>query len=199
MADVAQSVPSPLAGLNLASEPEVARLAEGPARARLVLRANPATVARLLQWADVAVPPRINTARVTEQRVVLQLGPDEWWILSAGETPAALSHIVTQSAGGAAYSLVDVSDRTIGLILAGPAVEDVLASGCPLPLSLPACPVGRATRTLFAKAEIVLWRQALDRFHLEVGRSFAPYVAALLGSAIREEAALRRWRGDTTV
>ena len=37
------------------------------------------------------------------------------------------------------------------------------------------------TRTVFAKAEIVLWRRAEQRFHLEVARSFAAYVHELLG------------------
>jgi len=36
------------------------------------------------------------------------------------------------------------------------------------------------TRTVFAKAEIVLWRTQPEQFHLEVWRSFAPYVWELL-------------------
>ena len=50
-------------------------------------------------------------------------------------------------------------------------------------------PVGMATRTLFEKAEIVLWRIAPDSFHLEVWRSFAPYVWDLLDTVRKEEAA----------
>jgi sarcosine oxidase subunit gamma len=39
------------------------------------------------------------------------------------------------------------------------------------------------TRTLFAKAEIVLWRTRPDMFRIEVWRSFAPYVQGLLEEA----------------
>jgi len=42
------------------------------------------------------------------------------------------------------------------------------------------------TRTVFAKAEIVLWRTAPDAFRIEVWRSFTDYVARLLGEAARE-------------
>jgi sarcosine oxidase, subunit gamma len=42
------------------------------------------------------------------------------------------------------------------------------------------------TRTMYDKAEIVLWRRAPDRFHLEVWRSFARYVEGLLRIAEAE-------------
>jgi sarcosine oxidase, subunit gamma len=42
------------------------------------------------------------------------------------------------------------------------------------------------TRTVLAKAEIVLWRRAHDSFHLEVWRSFAGYVSGVLAEAARE-------------
>jgi sarcosine oxidase subunit gamma len=58
----------------------------------------------------------------------------------------------------------------------------VLTSGCPLDLSAQAFPVGMVARTLFHKAEIVLWRRE-EGFHLEVWRSFAPYVAGHLAAA----------------
>ena len=87
-------------------------------------------------------------------------------------------------------AVVDVGDRAIGLIISGPRVEAILATGCPLPLTEAAFPIGRATRSLYAKAEIVLWRRGPTTFHLEIGRSFTPYVAALLAKAIDQEAAL---------
>ena len=56
----------------------------------------------------------------------------------------------------------------------------------PLDLDQAAFPVGMCTRTLFGKAEIVLWRKADDAFRVEVWRSFAPYVLGCLGEACRE-------------
>ena len=67
----------------------------------------------------------------------------------------------------------------------GPQAALLLSSGCPLDLDAHAFPVGMCTRTMLAKAEVVLWRTAAEAFHLEVWRSFAPYVTQFLAEAAR--------------
>ena len=84
-------------------------------------------------------------------------------------------------------SLVDIGDREIALALEGPAALDLLATGCPLDLAR--MPVGAGTRTVFDTVQVVLTREAEDRFRLEVWRSFAPHVRALLAIAAEELAA----------
>jgi sarcosine oxidase subunit gamma len=42
------------------------------------------------------------------------------------------------------------------------------------------------TRTVLAKADIVLWRIADDVFHVEAWRSFSGYVGALLAEIAAE-------------
>jgi len=84
------------------------------------------------------------------------------------------------------HSLVDISQRQIALHISGERVAQVLSAGCPLDLHLQAFPVGMCTRTLLAKAPIVLWRTAPDEFHLEVWRSFSLYVQQLLHEVSRE-------------
>ena len=61
----------------------------------------------------------------------------------------------------------------------------VLSAGCPLDLRLKSFPVGLATRTLFDKADIVLWRRAETDFRVEVNRSFAPWLAEAMIEAAR--------------
>src|ERR1700727_1814641 len=68
-------------------------------------------------------------------------------------------------------------------ILRGRAAARVLNARGPLDLDLKAFAVGFATRTLFDKVEIVLWRRADTTFHIEIWRSFAPYLAASLAEA----------------
>src|SRR6185312_10888773 len=101
----------------------------------------------------------------------LWLGPEEWLLLLAPGT-------VPQT--GDAGSLVDVSHRTLGFRLSGRGAALLLNGGVPLDLALPAFPVGGCTRTIFEKAEIVLWRQDEMRWHVEVARSFVPYFRDLL-------------------
>ncbi len=132
----------------------------------------------------------------TSTHAALWLGPDEW-LLIAPDDSARLQHLQARLAGKPA-SLVDVSHRNIGLTITGPRAADVLASACPLDFDLSAFPVGMCTRTIFGKAEVMLWRTGpqtsdpmpwpgtswLDTFRLEAGRSFAPYVTALLAEAV---------------
>jgi sarcosine oxidase subunit gamma len=115
----------------------------------------------------------------------LWLGPDEWLIV--GHTPSdRWGPDLASRLGDVPGAFVDVSHRQVGLSVYGPLAEAILASGCALDLSIGAFPTGMCTRTMFAKAEIVLWRTGKEVFHLEVWRSFAGYVRALLREAADE-------------
>jgi sarcosine oxidase subunit gamma len=70
--------------------------------------------------------------------------------------------------------------------VSGEDAADVLNAGCPQDLSLAAFPVGAVSRTLFGKAEVVIFRVTEDTFRLECWRSFAEYVGGLLGEAVSE-------------
>jgi sarcosine oxidase, subunit gamma len=118
------------------------------------------------------------------QRIALHLGPDEWWLIAPESERDAL--IASSYALPPGNSAVDVSHRDAALILDGPAVGEVLNAGCPLDFDLAAFPVGMCTRTIFGKAEIVLWREAENRFRLDAGRSFMPYITGLLTEAVRD-------------
>ena len=81
---------------------------------------------------------------------------------------------------------MDVSHRQVALELSGPHAAWLLEAQCPLPLHVAAFPVGMCTRTVFAKAEILLWRTDLQTFRVEVARSFTGYVVDLLREIARE-------------
>jgi sarcosine oxidase subunit gamma len=90
---------------------------------------------------------------------------------------------------GLPHALIDVSHRQVAIEVAGAGAARLINAGVPLDLDLAAFPVDMATRTLLLKAEIVLWRRGAERFRLEVARSFAPYVAAILTASARDQAA----------
>jgi sarcosine oxidase subunit gamma len=130
-------------------------------------------------------PSELGPAGEGAGRAALWLGPDEWLLIADGGDAADIGGVLESVLDGTAHSLVDVSHRQIGLAASGPAVARVLNAGCPLDLDLKAFPVGFATRTLFDKIEIVLWRRAEASFHVEVWRSFAPYLTGSLAEAAR--------------
>jgi sarcosine oxidase subunit gamma len=84
---------------------------------------------------------------------------------------------------------VDISDRQVAIPLQGPGAALILNAVMPLDLHLDAFPVGMATRTVFERADVMLWRTGEQAFHIEVWRSFAPYVEGLIDLIARENAA----------
>jgi sarcosine oxidase subunit gamma len=149
-----------------------------PPSTRLSVRGGPEAARRLGTAFGVELSTDVLRARQAGERVTLWLGPDEW-LLIAGED-AGLAGDLDHALAGEPGSVVDVSHRNAGLDVSGEAVARVLNTGCPLDLGLAAFPVGMCTRTVLAKADVVLWRQAEDRFHLECWRSFVPYVIDFL-------------------
>ena len=117
------------------------------------------------------------------QRAALWLGPDEWLLIAPEDEAAAVAHDIAEALAGIPHALVAVGHRNLGIEIAGAAAATVLNSGCPLDLDLEAFPVGMCTRTVLAKAEIVLWRTAAHTFRIEVWRSFASYVWQFLDQA----------------
>jgi sarcosine oxidase subunit gamma len=156
-----------------------------PPAARLLLQADThARVAAAAVW-GVPFSEESCRARTGAARATLWLGPDEHLMWQESREAALPVAELEQALAPFAHSLVDISHRQIALEISGPEAAVILAGACPLDLSLQAFPVQMCTRTVLAKAEIVLWRTAPEIFHLEVWRSFQAYVEALLREIAR--------------
>ncbi len=189
MADVLLESRSPLEGYAFPAAPPFTLL-EAAAASRFILRGAEAVRVAGGMAFGVEPPSRLGPAGESEGRAALWLGPDEWLLIADGADAADIVAMLESVLEGTAHSLVDVSHRQIGLIASGPAAARVLNAGCPLDLDLKAFPVGFATRTLFDKVEIVLWRRAETSFHIEIWRSFAPFLVGSLAEAAR---GARQW------
>lgn len=146
---------------------------------RAVLRCPPTMVDIVGKRLGIALPQQACRAAIEGKLAALWLGPDEWLLLTDDAGDEWVAELQTRL-GDALCALVDVSHRQVALAVRGPQAEMILASGCALDLSPAAFPEGMCTRTMYDKAEIVLWRVAADAFHVEVWRSFARYVEELL-------------------
>lgn len=157
-----------------------------PGAARFVFRGDAA--ARLAAGGALGAPLSATPGRVVTHatRVALALGPDEHLLIVPESDAAAVAAEIGSALADRPHSLVDVSHRQVALELRGPHAEWLLAAACPLPLHPEAFPVDACTRTVFAKAEIVLWRTGPDTFRVEVARSYCRYVVDLLGEVARE-------------
>ena len=157
-----------------------------PPATRLSLRGAADARAAAAPSFGVELPSDPCRAAVRADRAALWLGPDEHLLLAAETDAAAVGAALGAALAGIPHSLVDVSHRQIAFAVRGPHAEWLLAHGCPLDLDAAAFPVGMCTRTVFAKAEVLLWRTGPDVFRVEVWRSFADYVIALLAETALE-------------
>jgi sarcosine oxidase subunit gamma len=168
------------------SLPTAAWLAAEPPLSRLIFRGDAAARAAAGQAFGVELPATACRAATHGGRSALWLGPDEHLLLAPDGEAAGIEASIASALVSQAHSLVDVSHRQVGVKVHGPHAAWLLESQCPLPLNLRDFPVGMCTRTLFGKAEIVLWRPATEVFRLEVWRSFSLYVVQLLHEVARE-------------
>jgi len=178
------------AALRRAVDLPTAAWLESPAPAtRFILRGEAAARAAAGQGFGLSLPETACRASTDGNRAALWLGPDEQLLLAPDAEAELIEASLARALQGHAHSLVDVSHRQVGIGLHGPRAEWLLQSQCPLPLNLRDFPAGMCTRTIFGKAEIVLWRPAEQVFRLEVWRSFATYVVELLREIDRESVA----------
>jgi sarcosine oxidase, subunit gamma len=178
MADLSHARRAPF----LATSPGVRPL---PPAARWILRGGPKVRLAAEGALKLAVPAAACRAAAAGNSAALWLGPDEWLLISGVQAADETAVELRTALLGLPHSLVDVSHRQVALEVSGGDAPLLVAAGCPLDLDAAAFPVGMCTRTMLAKAEIVLWRTGADVFRIEVWRSFAPYVSAFLSEAAR--------------
>jgi len=182
MLDLATTRQGPLDALIDGLRPSAAaELSVMQPRAKSVLRCRPDGIAAAGKAFGVVLPCACRAA-ISGNRAALWLGPDEWLLLAPPEeAPAIIGQVSV--ALGASCSLVDVSHRSVALMVKGPQAAALINHGCPLDLSSAAFPVGMCTRTLFEKAEIILWRTEERTYQMEIERSYATYVWRMLAAA----------------
>lgn len=159
-------------------------LEELPYAPRYSLRVRPENRATLAQALGLDLPEKVGHRATTGETEALCLGPDEWTLLT---TEAHRAPLIAAGAGAYAaipHSLVEISDREITLRLSGPQALTALTAGCPRDVE--ALPTGRAARTLFDTATVILWRDGADSFRMDVWRSFLPHVLAILAKVSTE-------------
>lgn len=186
MSDVAARVPFAFA--------ETTWLRAVPVAARFVFRGD--ETARLAAAASFGVSLAADVGRAATHgaRAALSLGPDEQLFIVPEHEAGTFAADLGRALAGWPHSLVDVGHRQVAFELHGAHAAWLLAAECPLPLDLESFTVDACTRTVFAKAGIMLWRTRPDVFRIEVARSYGRYVVELLGEVARE---LPEDRGDT--
>lgn len=158
------------------------RITPAAPASRVALRAPQESLAALSTALGITVPNAPKTSGSKGGRSALWLGPDEWLVID--ENGADLMAMF--AGAGVLHSATDVSHRNVGIVVSGPGAELTLSAGCPQDVSLHAFPVGACTRTIFGKAEVVIFRTEDDTFRVECWRSFADFVFGLLAEGAED-------------
>ncbi|MDI9349367.1 MAG: sarcosine oxidase subunit gamma family protein [Candidatus Symbiobacter sp.] len=192
--DVRAAAAAPILAMTGWDKPQAGiKLTTAPPAGRFNLRGSPEYCRRICEKMSLALPPKMLQAAGGNQNAVLWLGPDEYYLYTEDADKAA--HLAASAASNAAPdhgSLVDNSHRFVGFHIEGENVATLLMAYCPLDVTAAAFPVGKATRTIMAKIDVLLWRQSETKFHIEIARSFAQYGLRLLAFAASNQAALRQ-------
>lgn len=172
------AVLAPLPGLSCDS----ASVRPLPPNHQWSLRARISDIPRLADAWQAPLPTAPLSSTTLEDRYAFRLGPDEW-LLIADCADAAVGLASLPQAP--AFSVVDISHRDLTWSIAGPNAASVLAAGCPLDFAEAAFPIGRATRSVYGQAEVILWRPSHEsEWQIRFLRSFCDYMTRHLAQSI---------------
>ncbi len=168
------------------AESKAARVSILAAQARFSLRAR-GDLAPLNAALGLSLPDRIGTRAASGEIEVLRLGPDEWTIVAP---TAEINRLIAACAGVYAdlpHSLVDISGREVTLLIEGPQAAELLTLGCARDIET--IGIGEGRRTIFDGVTVVLWRDAENRFRMDIWNSFVSHLGHLLETGCKELAA----------
>jgi sarcosine oxidase subunit gamma len=154
-----------------------------PPGAQFIFRGPPDAMKLAGTSFGVSLPQTACRAIATGGRAALWLGPDEFLLLAEADEECAIEAAIAAALGPVPHALVSVSHRNTALEVSGTHAARLLNAGCPLDLDEQAFPTTMCSRTVLAKAPIVLWRTAPHSFYVGAWRSFAPYVWEFLVEA----------------
>lgn len=149
---------------------------------RVSLRADEKAIAGLGKALGISLPSKPGASAQKGETLAIWIGPDEWFVSAeaGSDIETKLNKVKT-----GLYSAVSIDHRNTGVMVSGPKAVNALNSGCARDLSLEAFPIGTGSRTMLAKAEIILFRTSEDSFRIECWRSFSDYVWKYLMDAAR--------------
>lgn len=152
--------------------------------ARFILRIGLADLPLASRVWGADLPAGIGGMVSSSGRIATCIGPDEWYLIAPLGEQEAIEAAFAELYATTIHSLVDVGHREVGIAVVGP--EAVLALQSCIAFDIGAMPVGSGCRTIIDKAQIILLREADDRFRVEVWHSFSDHVWHLLAGICRE-------------
>lgn len=145
-------------------------------KTRYSLRLKSEDLTAIKKASGLKLPSKMMASTRGQDRICAKLGPDEWIVIAKPSQKGKLDKALSKVSNDFICSVTDISHRNVGFEISGPEATALINIGCPVDLSLGKFPVGKAVRTLFESASILLIRTDEHSFHVECWRSFGPYL-----------------------
>ena len=153
-------------------------------RIRLSVRLRPASIADSLALARFGTSLIMNRYWASEYCETARFGPDEWALSSRHQS--TLESDLAAALPICSHSIVDISQRDVGLVVSGTEARQVINTACALDLRDASFPAMSATRTLFGKIQIVLIKPSEENtYYIECSRSYREYLLEHLAKSAR--------------
>ncbi|GAC1334681.1 MAG: sarcosine oxidase subunit gamma [Beijerinckiaceae bacterium] len=176
-------------------------ITSAPSQSKAIFRGRPAAIEAVGRALEMDLVHTTHRYLEKGSLRALWLGPDEWLFKSATD-PEAVFRALSAACADRPHAIVDLSSSYMTLRVSGRHCALLINHGCPLDLSQQSFDVGRCTRTLLGKSEIILSRVDTTTFEIDVARSFAAYAEQFLVDAvvsIQAHPTLRRESGYSNV
>jgi sarcosine oxidase subunit gamma len=133
------------------------------------------------------LPTEPNTTTQSGDRLAFWLGPDEWLVHLPIARVEPHTAALRTALAGQHTAIVDVSDQSSVLRLAGKHSQTVLAKGCPLDLHPRAFQPGSCAQSFHLKAAILIFQvDETPTYDIQVRRSFVEYLSQALIEGAQE-------------
>jgi sarcosine oxidase subunit gamma len=152
--------------------------------ARFSFRIDPQRLDAATTAFGLTLPETIGSMVSSGGRTAVCLGPDEWYLIAPLAEQETIERGFAQLYPTVIHSLVDVGHREVGIETAGADAARALQSA--IAFDVESMRAGSGCRTLIDKTQIILLREAENRFRIEVWRSYADHVWQLLQTISRE-------------
>lgn len=153
-----------------------------PVDRQVLLHCEPEVAPQLARAMGLELPDVTLTSGRAGNWSALHLSPDEWLLIGAPGDPDLAPRFASASQQFP-LSLVDVSERSLAIDIAGPDAAKLLNGACPLDFDR--FVAGACTRTLFGKVTVMLWHRG-QAIRMSYPRSFDDYVCTLLAAIVAD-------------
>lgn len=143
---------------------------------RYSLRIKSKDLAAFKKVTGLNLPKTINVFTNDNGTLCAKLGPDEWLVRTSVQSRPKLEKALAKAAKDFVCSVTEVSHRNVCFSVTGMGAVALVNVGCSLDLRIDRFPIGKASRTTFESASVVLIRTGSDSFEVECWRSFGPYL-----------------------